>query len=204
MYTIHGHLPGIHYALTSLTYCSAACAISVLGPLHPPPGQVLCLEQHTPPGCAQSWPPCHHVWKLAAVPYYYYLAAVPLHIAGPCALYIMLTHVPLLPGPCASYFAFQPLCLVHYVWLHLRCRSLCESRLYSVLRTSCRRLSFKDFLAPIQPYAYRALFVPRAWRPGRGAPGVGPGRGPRAWAPGVSPGRGPRAWAPGVGPRSCH
>ena len=117
------------------------------------PGQVLCLGRHTPPGRARACPE---------------LAVVPLHIAGPCALYIMLTHVPLLPGPCASYFAFQPLCLVHYVWLHLRCRSLCESRLYSVLRTSCRRLSFKDFLAPIQPYAYRAPVVaPRAWGPGR-------------------------------------
>ena len=36
---------------------------------------------------------------------------MPLHIAGPCVLYIMLARVPLLSGPCA--FAIWPVCLCY-------------------------------------------------------------------------------------------
>ena len=101
MYTIHGHLPGIHYALTSLRYCSPACAISVLGPFPPASCQgrfYVWVDTPRPamPGRAQSWPSCHYI-LLALVSYTLcwpvclcYLARVPYTLLSSLyALYIM-------------------------------------------------------------------------------------------------------------------
>ena len=101
MYTIHGHLPGIHYALTSLRYCSPACAISVLGLFPPASCQgrfYVWVDTPRPamPGRAQSWPPCHYIlldivsytlcWPVCLC----YLARVPYTLLSSLyALYIM-------------------------------------------------------------------------------------------------------------------